>query len=109
MKEIFFRFITIHPLNDHPILGWALGFIWLVMVGNCVASIRQQPMEIRTRLIWMLVVTFVPIFGVLAYLGYCLLKADYGFIKFVLGPPKHIKAAKTTTLKIPTKKCYLPP
>lgn len=104
MKEIFFRFITIHPLNDHPILGWALGFIWLVMVGNCVASIRQQPMEIRARLIWMLVVAFVPIFGMLAYLGYCLLKADYAFLKFVLGPPKHIQVANNAHLKLPTKK-----
>ena len=53
MKEVLIRFITIHPMNDHPILGWAMALVWLVLVGNCVASIRQQPMEIRTRLMWM--------------------------------------------------------
>ncbi len=104
MKEVLIRFITIHPMNDHPILGWAMALVWLVLVGNCVASIRQQPMEIRTRLMWMLLVVFVPIFGMLAYLGYCLLKADYTFLKFVLGPPKHVQAANNAHLKLPTKK-----
>jgi apolipoprotein N-acyltransferase len=103
MKEIFFRFITIHPMNDHPILGWALGVIWLVMVANCVASIRQQPIEIRSRLMWMLIVALVPIFGMAAYLGYCLLKADYSFLKFILGPPKHIRGLAESNLKLPTK------
>lgn len=103
MKEIFFRFVTIHPMNDHPILGWALGIIWLVMVANCVASIRQQPIEIRLRLVWTLIIVLVPIFGMAAYLGYCLLKADYSFLKFILGPPKHSQAASGSNLKIPTK------
>lgn len=104
MKEILVRFVTIHPMNDHPILGWALGIIWLVMVANCVASIRQQPIEIKSRLVWMLIVVLVPIFGMAAYLGYCLLKADYSFLKFVLGPPKHIQTTSGAKLKLPTKK-----
>ena len=105
MKEVFLRFITIHPMNDHPILGWALALVWLVLVGNCVASIRQQPIEIRSRLMWKLLVTLVPIVGMAAYLFYCLFKADYTFLKFILGPPKHIKAAvANANLKLPTKK-----
>ena len=103
MKEVFFRFITIHPMNDHPILGWALAIVWLVLVGNCMASIRVQPIEIKSRLVWMLVVAFVPIVGMAAYLIYCLLKADYAFMKFILGPPKPQMAANAH-LKLPTKK-----
>lgn len=104
MKEVLIRFITIHPMNDHPILGWAMALVWLVLVGNCVASIRQQPMEIRSRLMWILLIVFVPIVGMAAYLFYCLLQADYTFLKFILGPPKHIQTANNAHLKLPTKK-----
>jgi hypothetical protein len=103
MKEIIIRFVLIHPLNDHPILGWAMGLIWLAMVGNCIASIRQQPISHMARLRWLLTVVLVPLAGMAAYLFYCLLKTDYSFLKFILGPPKRFQTPEKAILSLPTK------
>lgn len=103
MKEILIQFVTIHPLNHHPLIPWVLAGIWVVMLGNCFYSLRQQPIERYARFVWLLIVFFIPILGMLAYLIYCLFRSDYSFLKFVMGPPKSAETTHNISLRLPVK------
>jgi phospholipase D-like protein len=101
MKDTLFKFVTIQPLNHHPIIPWVLAFIWLVLVLNCFISIRQQPFSVQARAGWLLAILLIPIVGMTAYLFYCLLYADYAFLKFVMGPPKRPEMSNAPLLRLP--------
>lgn len=103
MRDILIQFVTIHPLNHHPLIPWVLVGIWLVMLGNCFASLRQQPIEPARRFVWLMIILLIPILGMLAYLIYCLFKADYSFMKFVMGPPKSAEVTHNPPLRLPAK------
>lgn len=91
MRETLVRFFTIDPLNEHPLIIWTLAAVWLVLVGNCIASLRVQPMSIATRWFWSILIVALPIIGMALYLLRCLVKADYSFLKFLMGPPSKIR------------------
>jgi Ni,Fe-hydrogenase I cytochrome b subunit len=91
MKETIVRFLSLEPLNDHPMVHWGLAFVWLALVLNCVASIRLQPLSQTARWIWFLVILLLPILGMALYLLRCVAKADYSFLKFILGPPRSLQ------------------
>ncbi len=101
MRDTLIQFITIQPLNYHPIIPWVLVFIWLALVLNCFASLRQQSLTLKARLGWLLVIVFIPVLGMTAYLLYCLVNADYAFLKFVLGPPKRPDMTTAPLLRLP--------
>jgi hypothetical protein len=50
---------------------WAAAIaIWLAVLICAIASIRNQPFSRRQRLVWYVLVTVIPIFGLLAYLPF---------------------------------------
>ncbi len=102
MRETLLRFITIQPLNDHDIIAWALALIWLLLIFNCVASLRQQPITSKARLVWAVGIVCAPILGMAAYLTYCLFKADYSFLKFLLGSPNRLDMQNHAKLQLPS-------
>jgi len=91
MRETLVRFFLIQPLNQHPLVYWGILAVWLVMIGNCVASLRRQPMSLAAKWTWFLFIVLLPIIGMFFYLLRCLIKADYTFLKFILGPPKKVQ------------------
>ncbi len=91
MRETIVRFFLIQPLNHHPLVYWGLLAVWLLMVGNCIASLRSQPMSLAAKWTWFLLIVLIPIIGMFFYLLLCLIKADYTFLKFILGPPKKVQ------------------
>lgn len=103
MRDVLVRFLTLQPLNEHPIIPWGMLIVWVCLVGNCVASIRAQPWGFKARLAWLFAVVLIPVAGMAAYLSVCLVKADYTFLKFVLGPSKSAKVPHNVTLRLPTK------
>jgi hypothetical protein len=102
MRETLLRFITIQPLNNHEVIAWAMSLIWLSLIFNCVASLRQQPITSAARLVWAVGIACVPILGMAAYLAYCLFKADYSFLKFVLGSPNRLDTQNHAKLQLPS-------
>lgn len=88
MRDTIIRFLTLDPLNDHPLIYWGMGLVWLALVLNCVGSLRHQTISLTARWIWFFVILLLPIVGMALYLLRCLVKADYSFLKFVMGPPK---------------------
>ncbi|MGV3659653.1 MAG: PLD nuclease N-terminal domain-containing protein [Prosthecobacter sp.] len=101
MRDTILRFFLIQPLNSHPMVLWGLAAVWLVLIFNCVHSLRQQAMSLPARWAWLLVIILVPIAGMAAYLVYCLTKADYSFMKFLLGPPKRSNPLHDPRLRLP--------
>lgn len=91
MRETAIRFFTIDPLNEHPLIYWGLALVWLVLVGNCIASLRVQPISVAARWLWVLLIIALPILGMALYLIRCLFKAEYTFLKFIMGPPAKIR------------------
>ena len=95
MRETLLRFFLVQPLNVHPLVYWGLAVVWIVMILNCAASLRQQPISMAARWTWLILIIALPIAGMALYLLRCLVKADYSFLKFVMGPPKKIQKQLT--------------
>ena len=91
MLETIVRLFTIDPLNEHPRIYWGIALVWLVLVGNCIASLRVQSISVAARWLWVALIIALPIVGMALYLLRCLLVADYSFLKFVMGPPAKIR------------------
>ena len=91
MRETIVRFFTIDPLNEHPLIYWTLAAVWLVLIVNCIASLRVQPISISMRWFWIILIVALPIGGMALYLLRCLVKTDYSFLKFLMGPPSKIR------------------
>lgn len=91
MRDTVFRFFTIDPLNQHPLIYWGLAVVWLVLVGNCIASLKAQPISVAARWLWVILIIALPIIGMALYLLRCLFKADYSFLKFIMGPPAKVR------------------
>jgi hypothetical protein len=102
MRETLLRFITIQPLNDHDIIPWAIALVWLALILNCLASLRQQAITARARLLWVVGIVCAPIIGMAVYLIYCLIKADYSFLKFFLGSPSRLDKQNSARLQLPS-------
>jgi hypothetical protein len=60
-------------------------------VCNCIASLRIQPISVAARWLWVILIIALPIVGMAFYLIRCLFKADYAFLKFIMGPPAKIR------------------
>jgi hypothetical protein len=91
MRDTLVRFFTIDPLNEQPLIYWGLAVVWLVLVGNCIASLRVQPISVAARWLWAFLIIALPIIGMALYLLRCLFKADYSFLKFIMGPPARVR------------------
>lgn len=93
MRDAIMRFLAINPLNDHPMIYWGMIVVWLVLVLTCFFSIRSLRIGLGARWAWFSLVLCVPVLGMFIYLVWCLIKADYSFLKFILGPPSRAKQA----------------
>lgn len=90
MRETLLRFFTLEPMNADPTILWIMAGIWVVLVINCISSLRIIPIGLGGRWAWLLIIVLLPILGMTLYLLRCIFRADYSFLKFVLGPPKKV-------------------
>lgn len=79
-----------------------MGLVWLSLVLNCMASIRQQSFTAKAMLVWAAGIVFVPVLGMAAYLTYCLFRADYSFLKFILGSPSRLDMQNHVKPQLPS-------
>lgn len=69
MSELLER-ISFQHAKFNSQVGICLILIWFAVLACAVSSINAQPFTKKQRRFWLLVVTLVPIFGVLAYLPF---------------------------------------
>lgn len=102
MFEVVLRLFTLQAISVHPMIYWGMGVVWVAMLLATWSSIKGLPVSAGRRWFWLLLVVLVPIVGLFLYLMRCLVTADYGFMKFLVGPPSHVKKA----LRAPEKNTH---
>jgi hypothetical protein len=80
MSDVLTRFFALEALNVIPEVYVALAGIWLWILIVNFFSIAGQQIPPWAKLIWVLVVTLLPILGVFLYCLFCLLRADYSYL-----------------------------
>jgi hypothetical protein len=69
MSEFLNRFTF--QMNKLTTQVWVAALvIWLAVLFSAVSSILNQPLSRKQRVIWLIIVIGVPIFGLLAYLPF---------------------------------------
>lgn len=94
MREIVFRFLTFDALNDHVMVHVGLIVTWIILIIAAIMSLRQQSISLTAKWIWFGLILCVPILGLAVYTMRCLFTADFGFLKFLLGPSKSAKSVQ---------------
>jgi hypothetical protein len=94
VREIAIRFLTFDALNDHIMIHVGLFVSWVILIIAAMMSLRQQSISMTAKWIWFAIVVLLPILGLAAYALRCLFKADFSFLKFLLGPSKTAKSVR---------------
>jgi hypothetical protein len=56
---------------------WIIAVVlWAAIVACAISSILNQPFSPRQRAVWLILVTLIPIFGLLAYLPFSIRRDD---------------------------------
>jgi uncharacterized membrane protein YhaH (DUF805 family) len=69
MQKLIYAFDYSSIKFNTQILLCLIG-IWVVIVGCVISSINARPFSDKERRFWILLVTFVPVIGTLAYLPF---------------------------------------
>jgi hypothetical protein len=75
MSEILSRF-SLEAAKFNWSVFFCLFLIWIAMVICAIVSINSQSFSDRQRRLWILIVTCVPLFGLLAYLPFSVRRED---------------------------------
>jgi hypothetical protein len=57
-------------------IGFCLALIWAVVLVCAISSIRSRTLSVGQQRLWILVVTFLPVVGLLAYLPFSVRQDD---------------------------------
>ena len=75
MSELLNRF-SLSSAKWNTEIALCLLALWLAIVGCAISSVCAQPFTAAQRRFWILVVIFLPIVGVLAYLPFSFRRED---------------------------------
>ncbi len=81
MRGVIIRFFTFDALNVIPEVYYALLIIGAFLIIISWFSIFSQKISLPAKLIWLAIVTLIPIAGMVVYCVYCLFIADYAYLK----------------------------
>jgi len=91
MLQVVIRFLTLNVISEHPAVYWGLATVWLILLVAAVSSLRSLEISFGAKAAWMLLILFLPVFGLGIYALRCQIKGDWSFLKPVLAPPKTAK------------------
>ena len=85
MKTVLENLLRLQPQNMLPTIWALMILLWIVVVGLGCFSIFAQPIPRGLKILWVLVVSLLPLVGMLLYCLFCLVCVDYrtvlGFFK----------------------------
>lgn len=96
MKDVIFRFVYAEAITTHPMIYWGIAGAWIAMLIGAFLSIRQQMIGASGKWVWLMLIVLVPVGGLFLYLIWCLLRVDYSFLKFIVGPPGRLRRSVRT-------------
>ncbi len=91
MLQVFIRFLTLNVVSEHPMVYTGLAAVWLLLLLAAFSSLRILEVPVGAKIAWTLLILCVPLVGLGIYALRCLVKADWGFLKPFLAPPKTAK------------------
>ena len=97
MRDVVTNALTLSPQNFSVEVAWALGIIYGAMWLVTMTSVIQQSFGVASKIAWVIIVTAVPIVGMVFYSARCLLSADFGFLK-------QLGFAKAHSREIPSRR-----
>lgn len=77
MRDVLTNLLKLQPQNLIPGVNYIAVFIWLMVVGCSLFSIRSQKFGAIAKIFWGLVVVGIPMVGLLIYCAYCLTKVEF--------------------------------
>lgn len=81
MVQVLINFLSLNALNTPPEVYAALGVIWLILLVAGMASVFSRACSGWLKLLWLLLIVGAPVVGLLVYCVFCLVTADYSFLK----------------------------
>jgi len=81
MRGVITRFFNFDALNVIPEVYTYAIIILVVLVFITWISIYSQQFGLAPKIFWLMTVTYIPIVGIAIYCVFCLLRADYPFLK----------------------------
>lgn len=91
MLQIVIRFLTFDVISEHWAVYWGLLAVWLMLLIAAFSSIRTLEIAGSAKVLWILFILLVPIFGLGIYALRCLFMGDWEFLKPLLAPPRTAK------------------
>ena len=91
MLQVFLRFLTFNVVSEHWAVYYGLLAVWIILVVAALFSLRSLEIPTGAKVAWLLVILFVPLFGLGFYSLRCLILGDWSFLKPVLAPPRTAK------------------
>jgi hypothetical protein len=91
MLQVILRFLTFNVVSEHPAVYWGLLVVWLLLVAAAISSLRSLEISTGAKVMWLILILAVPIFGLGIYAFRCLLLGDWSFLKPLLAPPRTTK------------------
>jgi hypothetical protein len=91
MLQIVTRFLTFDVLSTHPAVYWGLALVWIILLVAAFASVRSLEIHVAGKVVWIVVILFVPILGLACYAFRCLVRGEWSFLKPFLVPARTIR------------------
>ncbi len=81
MLQVLINFVTFHALNTPPEVYVGLAIAWLLLLIAGFASVINRSSSMVAKVLWLLVIVGLPIIGLLVYCFWCVVSADFAFLK----------------------------
>lgn len=91
MSQIVLRFFTFEVISEHPAAYWGLAVVWLLLLIASLSSLRSLEISLVAKIVWFLLIFFVPLAGLFVYALRCFVKGDWSFLKPLFAPPNTAK------------------
>lgn len=95
MIQVILRFFRFNVVNDHPMVYWGLGFVWLLILIAAASSLRSLDISRSRKWAWFLLILLVPILGLAVYAISCLIGANWTSLKALFAQPSVAKTVQT--------------
>jgi hypothetical protein len=89
MIQAIFKLLLLSPETVSEEVYWAMAGIYLMLWAAAVTSILSKGLSPMGKVVWLMLITILPVLGIALHCVACLYKADYQFLKqFGIGASK---------------------
>ena len=83
MLQVLINFFTLNALNTPSDVYLGLAAIWVLLLTAGIASVVSRARSAWTAAVWIVLMLGLPIVGMFVYCVWCMMSADYFFLKMI--------------------------